>query len=101
MSGKDKADDKGQGGGKGDDKKIDLTIVVSGDEVKIKAKLDDTLGDVAQKALDKSENIGRPLTDWILRNENGEVLDLNRTVGSYGLKDGDLLSLTLEAGVAG
>jgi len=97
MSDKDK--DKGPGGGQ--DKKIELVVVVSGDEVKVKAKPEDTLSDVAEQALKKSEHVGRPLSDWLMRNEAGQVLDLGRTVASYGLKDGDILSLTLEAGVAG
>lgn len=100
---KDKVPDPGEdnGKGKGDDKKVDLIVAVSGDDVDIKAKPDDTLESVADKALKKSEHLGRPLSDWVLRNADGDVLDLARTVASYGLKDGDVLSLTLEAGVAG
>jgi hypothetical protein len=86
--------------GKGNDK-VDLLVLVSGDEVKVKAKPDDTLLDVATKALEKSENVGQPIENWELRNEDGDVLDLARTVSSYGLASGTLLSLTLKAGVAG
>lgn len=84
-----------------DDKKVDLIVAVSGDDVNIKAKPEDTLEGVADKALKKSEHLGRPLSDWILRNEAGDVLEVSRTVESYALKDGDVLSLTLEAGIAG
>lgn len=98
---KDEAPGAGGNKGKGDAKKIDLVIAVSGDDVDIKAKPDDTLEDVADKALKKSEHVGRPLSDWVLRNAAGEILELTRTVESYGLQDGDVLSLTLEAGVAG
>jgi hypothetical protein len=88
-------------GGKGDDKKVDLIVSVSGDDVEVKAKIDDTLESVAEKALKKGEHLGRPLSDWVLRDAAGQVLELTRTVSSYGMKDGDVLSLTLEAGVAG
>lgn len=81
--------------------RIELLVIVSGDEVKIKAKPDEFLSKVAEQALEKSEHTGRPLSDWVMRNEAGDVLDVSRTVESYGLKDGDILSLTLEAGVAG
>lgn len=83
------------------DRKIDLVVLVSGVEVKIKAQHDELLRKVAERALKKSENVGQPLVNWDLRNEAGEILDLDRTVGSYHLKDGALLSLTLKAGIAG
>ena len=83
------------------DRKINLVVLVSGVEVKIKAQHDELLRKVAERALKKSENVGQPLENWDLRNEAGEILDLDRTVGSYHLKDGALLSLTLKAGIAG
>ena len=95
------AGNNGNGNGKGNDKKVDLIVTVSGDDVDIKAKADETLESVADRALKKSEHLGRPLSDWVLRDESGQVLDYARTVSSYGLKDGDVLSMTLEAGVAG
>lgn len=88
------------GTGKGNDK-VELLVVVNGDEVKVKAKPDETLGEVAAKALEKSENVGQPIENWELRNEDGQILDLARTVSSYNLVDGAILSLTLKAGVAG
>lgn len=91
--------DNGKGGGAD---KVDLIIVVGGGaEVTVKAKLDDSLLDVAEKALKKSENTGQPVENWELRTESGSILDLNRTVGSYNLMNGALLSLTLKAGAAG
>ncbi|HZF93889.1 MAG TPA: DUF2604 domain-containing protein [Allosphingosinicella sp.] len=90
----------GNGNGGGNDK-VDLIVLVSGSEVEIKAKLNDTLGEVAEKALKKSENVGQPLENWDMRNEDGEVLDLGRPVGSFGFAEGALLSLTLKAGIAG
>lgn len=83
------------------DHKIDLVVLVSGVEVKVKAQHDELLRKVAERALKKSENVGQPLENWDLRNEAGEILDLDRTVSSYHLKDGALLSLTLKAGIAG
>ena len=86
--------------GKGNDK-VDLLVLVSGEEVKVKAKPDDELLAVVTKALEKSENVGQPIENWEMRNEGGEILDLSRTVGSYALANGTLLSLTLKAGIAG
>ena len=82
-------------------RRIELRVIVSGDEVKIKAKPDELLSKVAEHALEKSEHTGRPLSDWVMRSEAGEVLDVDRTVESYCLKEGAILSLTLEAGAAG
>jgi hypothetical protein len=86
---------------KAGDKTIKLLVIVSGDEVKVRAKPDELLSEVAEKALKKSEHVGRPLKDWVMRNEAGEILNMDRTVESYHLKDDAILSLTLEAGVAG
>lgn len=98
-----KPDDSGTGGGTGGgNTKVDLEVVVGGGEgVTIKAKPDDTLNDVAVEALKKSKNKGQPIENWDLRDEPGAVLDLARTVGSYGFASGTLLSLTLKAGIAG
>ncbi|WP_423141111.1 DUF2604 domain-containing protein [Parablastomonas sp. CN1-191] len=103
MANNKKPDDGGTGGGHGGgNAKVDLDVVVGGGEsVSIKAKLDDTLHDVAVEALKKSQNKGQPIENWDLRDEPGAVLDLARTVGSYGFASGTLLSLTLKAGVAG
>jgi hypothetical protein len=83
------------------DRKIDLIVLVSGVEVKIKAHGEELLRTVAERALKKSENVGQPLENWDLRNEAGDILGLDRTVHFYHLKDDSVLSLTLKAGIAG
>ncbi|TWI77949.1 uncharacterized protein DUF2604 [Lacibacter cauensis] len=95
----------GQGNGndrpdKGD-KKINLTIIVSGTPTVVEANPKQKLQVIAQKALDSTGNKSRPLSDWTLKTRDGVVLDMNNTVESYGLVDGDQLFLTLEAGAGG
>lgn len=87
--------------GKDDDKKITLTIIVSGTPTTVEANPKQKLQVVAQKALDQTGNTGRPLSDWTIKTREGVVLDMKNTVESYGLKDGCQLVMSLEAGVGG
>lgn len=97
---------KGQGNGndgkpENGDKKITLTIIVSGEPTEVEANPKQKLQVIAQKALENTDNTSRPLKDWTLKTRAGVVLDMSNTVESYGLKDGDQLFLSLDAGVGG
>lgn len=89
------------GNGGGNDKKITLTVIVSGTPTEVEANLNQKLHVIADKALKQTGNTARPLTDWTLKTRDGVILDMNNTVESYGLKDGDVLVMSLEAGVGG
>ena len=83
------------------DKKITITVIVSGTATIVEANPKQKMHVVAQKALDQTGNTGRPLSDWTLKTRDGVVLDLDKTVEDYGLSDGDQLVMSLEAGVGG
>lgn len=80
---------------------LPLVIVVNGAETMVEANLNAPLHTVAQHALHDSGNQGRPLSDWELKNEAGQLLDLNRKVRDFGFGPGTVLYLTLLVGVNG
>ena len=81
---------------------IEFTVVVNGqpvafDHINVKTHL----RDIVKIALDKSGNSGQPIDNWELRDAGGQVLELNRTIESYGIVTGANLFLNLKAGVGG
>ncbi|MEN3236379.1 multiubiquitin domain-containing protein [Methylobacterium ajmalii] len=82
-------------------REITLRIVVNGAEAQIKVREGTPLEKIRREALETTQNIGRPDDDWEFKDEAGNVLDLAQTVAGLGLHDGDLLFLSLKAGVAG
>lgn len=83
------------------DKKVDLIVVVNGQPVEVKAKVDEPLAEVRDAALKKGNVVGQPPENWELKDEAGNVLDLATPVGELGFEDGTTLFLSLKAGVAG
>ncbi len=81
--------------------KIELTFVINGDPLAIKAKPNDVLLDLLKEALEKSENTGQPLDAWQITDEPGAPLDPEKTVAELGLKDGAVLVVSLKTGAAG
>jgi Protein of Unknown function (DUF2604) len=84
-----------------EDKKISLTVIVSGTPTTVEANSKQKLQVVALKALEQTGNTSRPLSDWTIKTREGVVLDMKNTVESYGLQDGSQLVMSLEAGVGG
>lgn len=83
------------------DKKITLTVIVSGTPTTVEANPKQKLHVVAQKALEQTGNTSRPLSDWTVKTREGQVLDLNKRVEDYGFVDGTQLIMSLNAGVGG
>ena len=77
-----------------------LTIVVNGKEVVVQSNVNAPLQVAAEKALQESQNIGRPLGDWRLKFEE-KVLDLTKKLGEYSLPADAVLFLSLNAGQGG
>lgn len=110
MNDKDKKNEGGEnpstgngnnGNGSKQDKKISITVIVSGTPTVVEANLKQKIKVIAQKALEQTGNTTRPLSDWTVKTRQGEILDLDRTVEDYGFKDGDQIVMSLQAGVGG
>lgn len=83
------------------DNKVALTFVVQGTEVVIEANGNAPLRVAAQQALKQAGDYGRALADWEVKNESGNVLNIDQKVGDLALIDGALLYMTLTVGVNG
>ena len=83
------------------DEHFEITIVVNGQPVEIKAGLDKEIEDAVKYALKKSGNSGQPPERWELRDDSGQPIDTSKTFGALGIKPGAKLFLSLKAGVGG
>lgn len=81
--------------------KTQLVVVVNGVETVVEANLNAPLRTVAQHALSASGNQGRPLADWEFKDEQGQLLDLDRPVSTFNFAANAVLYLTLSVGVNG
>lgn len=88
------------GAGGGNEKFVTLTIVVNTTPTKVTVNENVPLKNAAQKALDQTKNTGRSLSDYELK-LGDQVLDMDKKVKDYGLKDGAELFLSLKAGTGG
>lgn len=85
-----------------EDKSIHLKVVVNGKGVPLQADPDAQLGTLVEPALEKAKVADKSDLDrWIFTNAAGENLDKNRTIGSFGFKHQEEISLSLSAGVVG
>lgn len=90
----DKKDDKGG------HNQITLIFIVNGEATEVKANVNAPLKTSVEKALNESENTGRPLDDWQVK-WNGKVLDLNSKIEDLHLTDRAELFLSLKTGEGG
>jgi hypothetical protein len=86
--------------GNGHPNQINLTFIVNGQPVEVKANLNAPLKTAVLKALHDSENTGRPIEDWQVK-WNGVILDINLKVEDLHITNGAELHLSLRAGEGG
>ena len=82
-------------------KKISISVVVNGQLTVVDATEDEPVGDIIPGALRQTGNSGQPPDNWELRDADGILLDLSKTIGDYGFDDKVRLFLNLKAGVGG
>ena len=82
-------------------KKIPLTVVVNGQPTVLDVVENAALGTIIPDALRQTENTGQPPENWELRDADGNLLDLDKTIGDYGFPAKVRLFLNLKAGVGG
>ena len=82
-------------------KKMSITVVVNGQPTVVDAIGDAPLGTIIPDALRQTENSGQPPENWELRDTDGNLLDLNKTIEDYGFPDKVRLFLNLKAGIGG
>lgn len=97
---KENAGNGNPGNGGGNEKLITLLIVVNTTPTKVTINENAPLKAAAEKALAQTHNTGRPLDDYEMK-LGDKVLDMNKKVKDYDLKDGAELFLSLKAGTGG
>ena len=74
---------------------------MNGVDVPVDVNLNAPIQTGRNKALELSNNTGRPTEEWPIHNDAGEPLDPSKKVSQLGLKDGDRLFLNLKVGAGG
>jgi hypothetical protein len=83
------------------DKDIEVTVVVSGQSVKLKVKTQQSLDHLVKEALRKTDNQGQAASEWELRTEDGRLLNQAASAAAEGVTDGVTLFLSPKAGAGG
>jgi hypothetical protein len=83
------------------DKKVDVTVVVSGQGHAVTVNPNQTLEHLVKEALKVSGNQGQAPGGWELRTEEGALLDQNSSVSDAGVSDNMTLYLNPHAGAGG
>jgi Protein of Unknown function (DUF2604) len=83
------------------EKKISLTVVVSGQPVPIEINHNRPVEHLVEKALKESGNHGQAPDQWELRTESGDLIDQSLQVDQAGIHDGITLFLNPKTGAGG
>jgi hypothetical protein len=81
---------------------ISLVFIINGENFPVEANVEASLIVAVEKALVLSGNTGRrDPREWEVRDSNGILQEVERTVKELGLKDGARLFLSLRVGAGG
>jgi len=78
-----------------------LICIVYGQEYEVEAGPEQTLTEIRQRALDSASVTGRVPSQFELRNEKGEPLDPTCLLSASGLKEGEVLWVSLAVACGG
>jgi hypothetical protein len=79
----------------------ELKVVVNGKEVQIEVNVEEPLGAIVPKVLEKAQVTGQPPTNWTVNDAAGTELPLQKKIKDFGFTDKTVLFLTLKVGVGG
>lgn len=83
------------------DNQIQVEVIVNGESTTVDANANAPLQSLIGQALQQTGNQGQPPDNWELRDEEGNILDLNTTISDIDLTGDRKLFLNLKAGVGG
>ena len=81
--------------------KITLIFIVNGVDVQVEANIHEPLEVARDKALRDSNNTGRPMDEWEIHNDAGQLLDPGKKIEDLSLGDGARLFLNLKVAAGG
>ena len=80
--------------------KLDLVVVVSGDDVEITVNPHQQVTDLVEEALRESGNKGQPPEEWVLK-AGTTVISANQTISAAGITEQTKLYLNPKRGEGG
>lgn len=81
--------------------KITLIFIVNGVDVPVEANVNQPLKVARNKALEESNNTGRPMDEWEVHDDEGKALDADTKLENLNIMDGARLFLNLKVGAGG
>lgn len=81
-------------------KDIEIKFIVNGTPTDVDAKEDWLLKRAAEKALEQTGNVGRPVEDWDIK-QGTKTLDANEVIAKYDFPECVELVMSLDAGHGG
>jgi hypothetical protein len=85
----------------GDHNKITIIFIINGVDVAVEANLHAPLATARNHALEQSGNTGRPVDDWVIRDEKGVTLPPEQKVERFNFANGLRLFLMPAVGAGG
>jgi len=82
-------------------KTIHIEVVGSGTSCGFKITPQLTIGELAERCLNKSGNAGQPIAEWEMRNADGHLLEHGVTLKDAGVVSGQTLYMSPRAGIGG
>jgi hypothetical protein len=83
------------------DQKIKIIFIINGQDYPIEVNVNAPLIEAVERALSESDNKGRALDEWEVRDASGVLLEKNRTPKDLGLLEEVRLFLSLSVGAGG
>ncbi len=83
------------------DHRVIVNAVVAGKGVLIEARENQTLAEIREEALKRTENVGQPPENWEIKDEQGNLLDPAKTLCDYHFGPEVTIYISLKAGAAG
>ena len=81
---------------------VRVKFIINGDPVEVVINPGAPLRDAVQQVLQQSNNTGRPLADWELRDDMGRLLSIDRSFADHAwLADNNYLFVTQSVGAGG
>lgn len=81
---------------------LNLICIVNGEDVRVETHDEMPLHEARQQALQRSQNLARPGTDWEIRDSHGQSLDpMSRICDYRSIRDAGRIFLTLRTGAGG
>jgi hypothetical protein len=81
--------------------KINITVIVSGTLTVVEANEEAPIGTIIPKALEQTGNTGQPISEWRLRDVDGNLVDTSKKIKDFHFPPTVKLFLSPKTGAGG